>query len=69
MALNTGYHLAYLVAAALTTVAIVVAARALRPITDATTEFVEMPAGSTEPELATAADSRCASHIGYAVAD
>jgi MFS family permease len=70
VALNTGYHLAYLVAAALTTAAIVVAARALRPITDATTALDEMPAGSADPEFATAADSRCASrHIGYAVAD
>ncbi|HEY0805192.1 MAG TPA: DHA2 family efflux MFS transporter permease subunit [Pseudonocardiaceae bacterium] len=48
-ALNAGYHLAYLVAAALMTVAVVVAAYALRPVTDATAELD----GCTEPAFAT----------------
>jgi EmrB/QacA subfamily drug resistance transporter len=53
VALNAGYHLAYLVAAALMAVAVVVAAWALRPATDAAAELDEITAGSTDPEFAT----------------
>ncbi len=53
VALNSGYHLAYLVGAALMTVAVVVAARTLRPVTDATTERDEIAADTVESEFAT----------------
>ena len=69
VALNTGYHLAYLVAAALATVAVIVAARGLRPITDAATALDEGPADSADPKFATAAEPRCTTHIEYAVVD
>ena len=63
IALNTGYHLAYLVAAALMTVAIIVATRTLRPVTDTTMELAEVRAHSTEPQLATVVESQYATAI------